>query len=337
METRRGFDPVLVEGRAARVKAKMPIPRPVAMGILPTPSVDFDVALMAAWRAENGRRISNSGGTSSSSTNSGVSSAMVDCNRSFGGGAAPGVVAGAAALGREGATPVATPIAAAPAAAETRESTTAAEGSSATAPTVAVDNRSAETSSSGSGSREARGPPLGASLPPQPATSDVGVAKGKGEVSKGEEMDEERREEDPSSSSSSGTTSPPISPAGAGAGSAVWEGARTRGCYENVPGPKQRMRIYCFRSPPGEMDGWVPKKKVRKQQPEETGEGVQESEGAAEGGGARGEGEEGERKEEDQQEKKKKDKEEDEDEEEHEVHVKFPTISRRGVISEVFL
>lgn len=43
-----------------------------------------------------------------------------------------------------------------------------------------------------------------------------------------------------------------------GAGSAAWRHAWTRGAYENVPGPTRRLRVYCFRSPPGEMDGWVP-------------------------------------------------------------------------------
>ncbi|CAM9431800.1 unnamed protein product [Ectocarpus fasciculatus] len=53
-----------------------------------------------------------------------------------------------------------------------------------------------------------------------------------------------------------GPSAPGIGPAAAGAGFAVWEGARTRGCYEDDPGPKRRMRVYCFRSPAGEAEGW---------------------------------------------------------------------------------
>ncbi|CBJ48587.1 dicer-like 3 [Ectocarpus siliculosus] len=45
-----------------------------------------------------------------------------------------------------------------------------------------------------------------------------------------------------------GPGAPGIGPAAAGAGFAVWEGARTRGCYEDDPGPKRRMRVYCFRT-----------------------------------------------------------------------------------------
>lgn len=48
-----------------------------------------------------------------------------------------------------------------------------------------------------------------------------------------------------------------------GSGTAAWRGAWTRGSYENIPGPKHRFRVYCFRSPPGEMDGWVPKSRER--------------------------------------------------------------------------
>ena len=50
MQTRRGYDPVLVEGREARVKAKMPVPRPVAMGILPTPVVSDEETRLVLLR-----------------------------------------------------------------------------------------------------------------------------------------------------------------------------------------------------------------------------------------------------------------------------------------------
>lgn len=50
VQTRRGYDPVLVEGKEARVKAKMPVPRPVAMGILPTPVVDTEVTRLVLLR-----------------------------------------------------------------------------------------------------------------------------------------------------------------------------------------------------------------------------------------------------------------------------------------------
>lgn len=45
-------------------------------------------------------------------------------------------------------------------------------------------------------------------------------------------------------------------------GRAAWKGSGIKRCYDNFPGPKRRMRVYCFRSPPGEMDGWVPKPKA---------------------------------------------------------------------------
>ena len=50
-------------------------------------------------------------------------------------------------------------------------------------------------------------------------------------------------------------------PAGPAKGKPGDEDVQTRGCYEGVPGPKRRMRIYCFRSPPGELDGWAPSSK----------------------------------------------------------------------------
>lgn len=55
MQTRRGFDPVIHEagGREGRSKASMPTPRPVSMGLLYTPKVDFE----EAWKAESRRRL----------------------------------------------------------------------------------------------------------------------------------------------------------------------------------------------------------------------------------------------------------------------------------------
>ncbi|CAM9856230.1 unnamed protein product, partial [Ectocarpus sp. 13 AM-2016] len=76
-------------------------------------------------------------------------------------------------------------------------------------------------------------------------------------------------------------------------------GARTRGCYEDDPGPKRRMRVYCFRSPAGEAEGWVPTlKRVRKRRSELDGseEILEEEEGEVQGEdrAAAKEGEEGE-------------------------------------------
>lgn len=50
---------------------------------------------------------------------------------------------------------------------------------------------------------------------------------------------------------------------GSGGGGAAWKGSGIKRCYDNFPGPKRRMRVYCFRSPAGEMDGWVPKPRAR--------------------------------------------------------------------------
>ncbi|CAN0489446.1 unnamed protein product, partial [Hapterophycus canaliculatus] len=93
------------------------------------------------------------------------------------------------------------------------------------------------------------------------------------------------KEEDRDAPFSDGGSSPaPIDPAAAGAGYAVWEGARTRGCYENVPGPTRRMRVYCFRSPPGEVEGWLPKtKKVRRKKTSEEGGVGEKEDGSGDG------------------------------------------------------
>ena len=52
--------------------------------------------------------------------------------------------------------------------------------------------------------------------------------------------------------------------AAAGSGNAAFRHGWARGAYENYPGQKRRMRVYCFRSPAGEMDGWIPKTRDRK-------------------------------------------------------------------------
>lgn len=175
VEKRRGYDPVLVEGKDARIKAKMPIPRPVAMGILPTPGVEFDAAWMAAWMAADGNGASYDGSGSTKGTSEEAKSPEADV---------PG-------------------------------ETVATAGS-----------------------------------PPSPGAVGNG-SEGGGDVQAG------------------GPGGPGIGPAAAGAGFAVWEGARTRECYEDDPGPKRRMRVYCFRSPAGEAEGWVPTlKQVRKRRSE---------------------------------------------------------------------
>ncbi|CAN0394088.1 unnamed protein product, partial [Ectocarpus sp. 12 AP-2014] len=210
VEKRRGYDPVLVEGKEARIKAKMPIPRPVAMGILPTPGVEFDAAWMAAWMAADGNEgIGSTNGTS-----------------------------------------------------EEAEKSPEADAPSETAAT--------------------------AGSPPSPCAVGDG-SEGGGDVQPG------------------GPGGPGIGPAAAGAGFAVWEGARTRGCYEDDPGPKRRMRVYCIRSPAGEAEGWVPTlKRVRKRRSELDGseEILEEEEGEVQGEdrAAAKEGEEGEEGEEEDEE-----------------------------------
>lgn len=191
MEKRRGYDPVLVEGKEARIKAKMPIPRPVAMGILPTPGVEFDAAWMAAWMAADGNGASNNGSGSAIGT------------------------------------------------------------SEAKSPEADVPGETAATAGS----------------PPSPDA-----------VGNGSDGGDDVQPDGP--------RAPGIDPAAAGAGFAVWEGARTRGCYEDDPGPKRRMRVYCFRSPPGEAEGWVPTlKRVRKRRSELDGseEILEEEEGEVKG------------------------------------------------------
>ncbi|CAM9952259.1 unnamed protein product [Scytosiphon promiscuus] len=267
VETRRGYDPVLVEGREARIKAKMPVPRPVAMGILPTPAVDFDAALTAAWKAANKSR-------SSSNSGSGVdASAAGSTNAS--GGQARGESAGALPAG-------------------------SAAGSS----TAAAAGAAGAGDPSGGGERSGGGD-SGLALGPSPPSNGNASGVGRGSTSKAEEFGEQRKEDRDGPSGEATSSAPAIDPAAAGAGYAVWEGARTRGCYENVPGPKRRMRIYCFRSPPGEVEGWVPKtKKVwRKKKPEDdgvvdkkedgSGEGMQLEEEAEKDGEAGKDGEEG--------------------------------------------
>lgn len=241
VETRCGYDPVLVEGKEARIKAKMPAPRPVAMGILPTPSVDFAMALMAAWRAANSSR---GGGTGSN----GVGVSMAGSTQIGGGG--PQGQAG------EGGSPE-----------------LGAKSSHATVADIAGgSDRNGGSGSDGGGDG---GPALGQS---------PSLRGGASDIAGGANKDQRPQDQDvsPGEDTSSATT---VDPAAAGAGYAVWEGARTRGCYENVPGPKRRMRVYCFRSPPGEVEGWLPKtKKVRrKKKPEEAGGADQKGQGSGEG------------------------------------------------------
>lgn len=73
---------------------------------------------------------------------------------------------------------------------------------------------------------------------------------------------------------------------GRGGGGEAWKGSGIKRCYDNFPGPKRRMRVYCFRSPPGEMDGWVPTPKPPTEKTEEAraeeGEGDEGNQGSEE-------------------------------------------------------
>ena len=215
------FDPVLVEGKEARVKAKMPVPRPVAMGILPTPSVEFELAWWAAWRANSS-------------------------NSSSGSGSGNGIVSAAAAGPN-------------------------ASSSAAAASYFAALAQAADDAATAAAAKEEAGG--GAALP---APTPLEAAEPEPAVAAAQD-----KKDPPSNSAPPEQT---IHPASAGLGSAAWEGARTRGCYEGVPGPTRRLRVYCFRSPPGEVEGWKPKVKARKKKkttPERNG--GQQGEGGNEG------------------------------------------------------
>lgn len=246
METRRGYDPVLVEGREARIKAKMPVPRPVAMGILPTPNVDFDAALTVAWKAANSSPADVNG------TN------YVDISAAESAQTGEDEPSGEAGAGSPG---------------------TAAKKAS--SPGIAIGATGASGRNAGTGAGD------GGLVPGSSPTSNGGASDVAGVATHGEEMDEQQpRQDGDGSPSDVGSSAPVIDPAAAGAGHAVWGEARTRGCYENVPGPKRRMRIYCFRSPPGEVEGWVPKtKKVwrKKKSEEEEGKGDKMEDGNGDG------------------------------------------------------
>ena len=73
---------------------------------------------------------------------------------------------------------------------------------------------------------------------------------------------------------------------GRGGGGAAWKGSGIKRCYDKFPGPKRHMRVYCFRSPAGEMDGWVPTPKPPAEKTDEAraggGEGKEGKEGSEE-------------------------------------------------------
>lgn len=314
METRRGYDPVLVEGKEARVKATMPIPRPIAMGILSTPTVDFEEARLALWRANSPPKV--------------VAEEQGACGEGEGlhdiVGVSPrvaltnGVVDDVEMVAGDGGDALAV-------------------GSN--------DDDAVDATASRDPSRDAVGADDGTSGSPFvdmqaehldvveiPTAREVGANDGDGHA---RDVAEENTPRPEGSSLALGDKNdgdqPNSGAAASGAGSVVWEGAWVRRCYENVPGSTCRMRVYCFRSPPGEIDGWVPQPKERK------GSSKDKKQGGDEKGGGEEEGskEEGDKAEENATETKEKEEgdgaeaagekaaeveaEDSEEEEEHEV------------------
>lgn len=182
VESRKTYDPiVVVVGRESRAKATMPIPRPIAMGILPTPNVNFEQASLMAWNAAN---VFPETATDVASLK-GDSSSIVGSSKPV-------------SLLTNGAAP--------------QEADVAANVVGAEEPVINVKESI--------------------------------IRDGVGSAG--------------SSSSFSSLDEAVDAAAAAGSGPAMWKDAPNRGCYEGVPGPKRRMRVYCFRSPHGELDDWVP-------------------------------------------------------------------------------
>lgn len=179
VESRKTYDPIVVVGRESRAKATMPIPRPIAMGILPTPNVNFEQASLIAWNAAN---------------------------------VFPETTAGAASLKGLG----------------------TAEDSD-----VVGSSKVVSLLTNGTALQEAQ------------VDSDVAMNVEESNIRDGVGCARSNSGFSPSDEAIDAA-------AGAGSGPATWKDTPTRGCFEGIPGPKRRMRVYCFRSPPGELDGWVP-------------------------------------------------------------------------------
>ena len=179
------------EVRESREKATLPVPRPIAMGILPTPAVDVEQARLAAWE-KHAKRFLPDAEWGKSAIREKASQGGVDVIPS------EDVIAG------EGVE------------------TVAAARAAAAGGTVAF-------------------------------RASVIAPSGERAIHAGAEESTDREK----GVSSASESAPPMTTGDDS--TAAWEDAKTpRGCYEGVPGPKRRMRVYCFRSPPGELNGWVP-------------------------------------------------------------------------------
>lgn len=173
---------------------------------------------------------------------------------------------------------------------------------------------------SGGDSVDARSPGDGAEIPPG----------GDDDANDSEEDEEEDGHGNPGPREQ--VVSPPVDPndpeavaellSRRGSGSAAWRHAWTRGSYEDDPGPRTRFRVYCFRSPPGEMDGWVPASR-KQTSPEGFGGEAKASSEEGVGGNAKGKKRSKKNRRRDKNSRSKggdeEDDEGDEDEEEHEV------------------
>lgn len=320
---------MLVEGRDARAKAAMPIPRPIAMGILPTPSVDFELARLAARgadllphmgkiraldasgeaggdnvdggcsgndeRLESGRgdeagvesfggvtgsahdgeiedrrpRLSADRNASGAESNtfvihgSGDKSGDVDMLTAPEVGDAKSVVTAeksAAAVGHDGSVSGVVGAAADggmvgritfTAVAPAGTSSEAIEASGNTA-----DEANARTKAEATAQAQGEATVQATADARNDSATELEAESNGRAVSRATtqaETYEERAAEFPTDCSAE-----EVAAKAAGSGSAVWRNAWVRGCYENIPGPKRCMRIYCFRSPPGEVDGWIP-------------------------------------------------------------------------------
>ena len=271
VQTRRGYDPVLVEGKEARVKAKMPVPRPVAMGILPTPVVDTEVTRLVLLRERCPLAVTASPGSLAMAeaamvVEGGEGGGDGGGGEGLGGGGREDGGGGGGEGGGEGGKE------------KGGEQAPHGEGVAPMActpdvndgcfPAVDGDVEVGMTESEGSGSA-ARGEVVGAAGTGGSATSTAAVAAVVDEAVRTDQEHGATRLPSSSSPTEVNGGEAPVTvdamaaaaaaeATGGGGGGARWKGSGIKRCYDNFPGPKRRMRVYCFRSPPGEMDGWVP-------------------------------------------------------------------------------